>query len=205
MAKRIEDNEITAEKIVTMIKRTRVPVLTLDRKWLSLFNTPEKSNEIKRLEVEVNNAIKSQGRINTKRDELKGLKKTLMKEIVSNMDAKENSRASKKVEKSKELIDDINDKLILIEDKALDIPDNINTSNAKLAYISMEELFDKLDSNEADIDALNKWIDQTRIELKKRILLREKRREENKKMEKFLLDTFDRDVLREYKKYREKD
>lgn len=95
MAKR-EYDIVTKEEIIELIKRSRLPVLTLDRKWLNIFNTDEKSDEIAILEKKVNTSLKSQGTINTKRDELISLKKTLMKEIVSNMDAEENSRARKR-------------------------------------------------------------------------------------------------------------
>lgn len=202
MAKR-EYDIVTKEEIIELIKKSRLPVLTLDRKWLNIFNTDEKSDEIAILEKKVNTSLKSQGTINTKRDELIGLKKTLMKEIVSNMDAEENSRARKKVDKSKELIEDINDELLLLQDKELDVPSNINNANALLAYQSLEEIYNKIKKNDDDIDSLEKWIDETRIELKKRILVREKKREENELMDKYISDTFHPEVVRKYKKYRE--
>lgn len=202
MAKR-EYDIVTKEEIIELIKKSRLPVLTLDRKWLNIFNTDEKSDEIAILEKKVNTSLKSQGTINTKRDELIGLKKTLMKEIVSNMDAEENSRARKKVDKSKELIEDINDELLLLQDKELDVPLNINNANALLAYQSLEEIYNKIKKNDDDIDSLEKWIDETRIELKKRILVREKKREENELMDKYISDTFHPEVVRQYKKYRE--
>lgn len=202
MAKR-EYDIVTKEEIIELIKKSRLPVLTLDRKWLDIFNTDEKSDEIAILEKKVNTSLKSQGTINTKRDELIGLKKTLMKEIVSNMDAEENSRARKKVDKSKELIEDINDELLLLQDKELDVPSNINNANALLAYQSLEEIYNKIKKNDDDIDSLEKWIDETRIELKKRILVREKKREENELMDKYISDTFHPEVVRQYKKYRE--
>ncbi len=202
MAKR-EYDIVTKEEIIELIKKSRLPVLTLDRKWLNIFNTDEKSDEIAILEKKVNTSLKSQGTINTKRDELIGLKKTLMKEIVSNMDAEENSRARKKVDKSKELIEDINDELLLLQDKELDVPSNINNANALLAYQSLEEIYNKIKKNDDDIDSLEKWIDETRIELKKRILVREKKREENELMDKYISDTFHPEVVRQYKKYRE--
>lgn len=202
MAKR-EYDVVTKEDIIELIKKSKMPVLTLDRKWLNLFNTEDKSEEIKTLEKKVNTSLKSQGTINSKRDELIGLKKTLMKEIVSNMDAEENSRARKKVNKSKELIEDINDELLLLQDKELDVPSNINNSNAMLAYQSLEEMYNRIKKNDEDIDSLEKWIDETRIELKKRILIREKKREENELMDKYISDTFHPEVIRQYKKYRE--
>lgn len=198
-----EYDTITKEDIIKLIKRSRLPILTLDKKWHNIFNNNEKSDNIKALEEKVNQSLKNQGHINTKRDELKGLKKKLMKEIVSNMDAEENSRARKKVTKSKELIEDINDELLLLESKELDAPVNLNMVNAHLGFASLEEMNDKIEDNEIDIENLDRWIEETRIELKKRILLREKKRDENEKIEKYIIDTFHPEVIREYRKYRE--
>lgn len=204
MAKReYEYDMVTREDILKLIRRSGVPVLTLDKRWLDLFNNEEKSDEIKALEKKVNMSLKSQGAINSKRDELLDLKKTLMEKIVSNMDAEENSRARKKVDKSKELIDDINDELLLLQDKELDVPMNISDANARLAYRSLEEMYDKLKKNDEYIEDLEKWIEETRIELKKRILIREKKREENELMEKYISDIFHPEVIRQYRRYRE--
>lgn len=198
-----EYDTITKEDIIKLIKRSRLPILTLDKKWLDLFNNDEKSDRIRDLEEKVNSSLKNQGHINTKKKELNGLKKKLMKEIVYNMDAEENTRARKKVTKSKELIEDINDELLLLESKELDAPENLNIRNAYLGFASLEELYDKIEDNEIDIDNLDRWIEETRIELKKRILLREKRRDENERIEKYIINTFHPEVLREYRKYRE--
>ena len=202
MAKR-EEEYLSKDDIITMIIRSGLPVLTLDRKWLGVFNNENKSAKIKTLEEKVNKSLKSQGGINSKREDLIKLKKTLMREIMNNMDAKENSRASKKVTKSKELIEDINEQLILLEDKELNVPGNIDYANAQLAFQSIEEVFDKLEENDEDIEELNEWIEETRLEMKKRVMLREQRMEENAKMEKFLENSFQPEILREYRKYRE--
>lgn len=91
----------------------------------------------------------------------------------------------------------------MLQDKELDVPSNINNANALLAYQSLEEIYNKIKKNDDDIDSLEKWIDETRIELKKRILVREKKREENELMDKYISDTFHPEVVRQYKKYRE--
>ena len=64
-------------------------------------------------------------------------------------------------------------------------------------------MYKRIKKNDEDIDSLEKWIDETRIELKKRILIREKKREENELMDKYISDTFHPEVIRQYKKYRE--
>lgn len=204
MAKRDEEY-FSKDEIIAMIIRSRLPVLTLDRKWLGVFSNGEKSAKIKTLEEKVNKSLKSQGSINTKREDLIRLKKTLMREIVTNMDAKENSRERKKVTKSKELIEDINEQLILLEGKELDVPSNIEYANAQLAFQSIEEVHDMLEQNDEDIESLNEWIEETRAEIKRRIELREAKMDQNARMEKFLESTFRPEIIREYRKYRELD
>lgn len=203
MAKKYDDEEeLTLEEILKKIKRSGIPTLTLDIKWQSIFNTPEKSSKIAKLEKKVNDALKSVGRVNTNKEELKKLKKRLMNEIMANMDSPENSRASKKVLKSKELIEEINDKLILLEDEELDLPDRLREANAELALESMNEIFEKYEENSEDIETLQEWINETRIELKKRVLLLETKKEENEKMDKYLSGLIDGDIIRDYKRYR---
>lgn len=204
MAKYYDDDEyITIEEILKKLKRIRIPTLTLDIRWQQVFNTPDKSSKIAKLEKKVNEAMKSVGRVNNDKADLKKLKKKLMQEIMENMDSPENSRASKKVVKSRELIEEINDKLILLEDEELDLPDRLDEANAELALESMREIFDRYEDNRDDIETLEQWIRETRVELKKRVLLLEMKKEENEKMDKYLSDLIYGDIIRDYKKYRE--
>ena len=206
MAKRKNDEDyIELEEIVQKIKRHRLPPLTLDVKWQTIFNTPDKPAKIAKLEKQLNEIIKRQGGITNDRKDLMRIKKQLMQEIVENMDSPENSRADKKVRKSKELIEDINDKLILLEDEELDIPDNMAEVNAALMLESMDVILDSYDENEEDIEVLESWINETRLELKKRVLLLQKKKEENATLEKYLFDIVDSDIINDYRRYREQD
>ena len=193
-------DDITSEDIIKEISRMKIPILSLDRRWLLLINEGDKSQQISSLEAKLNQLLKNQGTINSKREELVTLKKRLMIGIVSNMDAPDNSRAAKKVDKSKELIDDINDQLVLLEDKELDLPRKLNEANAMLAYRSLEELVTRQEEYEDDLKSLEEWIESARIELKKKILLREKRKDQIEKIDKYLSDTFDKEILGEYKR-----
>ena len=156
-------DDITSEDIIKEISRMKIPILSLDRRWLLLINEGDKSQQISSLEAKLNQLLKNQGTINSKREELVTLKKRLMKGIVSNMDAPDNSRAAKKVDKSKELIDDINDQLVLLEDKELDLPRKLNEANAMLAYRSLEELVTRQEEYEDDLKSLEEWIESARI------------------------------------------
>lgn len=199
MARR-ENGETGYEEIYNEIKALRIPVLTLNKNWHDLF-FEGKSREIERLEKELNNALKTQGKVNTERIELNQLKQTLMKQILENMDAQENTKESKKVEKSKELIEEINDKLILLEDKGLDVPDEIREANINLLMAGMEELCTKSMKNEGEIEELEEMIKEARIELKKKILLREQKIEEKEAIDKFFNKTVGRHIRRKYEEY----
>ena len=165
MSKRRESDEyIDLDDILEKIKRSKIPALSLDIRWQSLFDFIGKSGKIIKLEKKVNEVMKSRGRINTDKSDLKKVKKKLMQEIMINMDSPESSRANKKMMKSRELIEEINDKLILLEDEELDIPDKLKEANAELALETMSEIFDKYEDNCDDIESLNQWINDTRIE-----------------------------------------
>jgi len=186
------------------IKKSKLPILTLDKRWLNFF-VEEKPDRIVELEKGLNYILKSQGNVNSQREDLKRLKKTLMIEIVNNMDPEKDSRAEKKLIKSKELIDDINDKLILIEDRELSIPKSLNETNAILALEGLKVLEEKTRNNNNDIENLTESIEELRIELKKKILLKQKKEEENDKIFSYLNSLFGRDIVRRYQKLEKKD
>ena len=196
---------IDLDDILEELKRSKIPALTLDIRWQAIFNTEDKSAKIAKLEKKVNEALKSRGRITTDKKDLIKVKKRLMNEIVQNMNSLENTRADKKIKKSKELIEEINDKLILLEDEELDLPSKFDEANAELALESMKEIFDKYEENEEDIETLEEWIEETRTELKQRVALLHQKKEDNEKMDKYLSDLIDGDIIRQYKKYREQE
>ena len=203
--KKGHEEYIDLDDILEQLKRSKLPALTLDIRWLSIFNNEDKPAKIAKLEKKVNEALKSRGRITTDKKDLIKVKKRLMNEIVQNMNSPENTRADKKIKKSKELIEEINDKLILLEDEELDLPSKFDEANAELALESMKEIFDRYEENEDDIETLEEWIEETKLELKKRVALLYQKKEDNEKMDKYLSDLIDGDIIREYKKYREQE
>ena len=62
----------------------KIPVLTLDNKWHQLFTQAQTDKRIKRLEEELNELLKRQGKAVTETKEIKKLKKKLMNEIMDN-------------------------------------------------------------------------------------------------------------------------
>ena len=201
LSKRGKQQEITYEdvygNILDELKSMDLPALTLDSRWLELFYN-KKTKEMEKLEKEVNKALKEQGKINDEKRELTQLKQTLLQKIVDNMEADVNSRGAKKVAKSKELVEDINNKLIMVEDRQLSLPDKMRDSNARLMMETLRVLCERTVKNKKEIDELTQYIDATHQELKTKIAMRADMLEENENIYKYLNKCVDRDIVRKY-------
>ena len=199
MARKTYD-DIDYEALYNELRMINIPVLVLDKGWHDLF-WDGKPKEIQRLEKELTTALKGQGKVKIDREELNNLKKALMKQIIENMDAEENTIESKKVEKSKKLIDEINDKLILLEDRQLDLPEEIQDTNARLMMAGLKEVLSTTVQNIDDIKELESEIREMKAELKSKILLRVQKIEENDAVYKYLNRTVGRGFVKKYEEY----
>ena len=179
------------------LKGKHVPVLTLDNKWHRLFNSGE-SDEIKKQEAKVNELLKEQGKINNELKDLKKIKNNLMNEIVTNMpgtDAAADAAAQKKVEESKKMIEQVNEKIASYDDQMLDLPRAIDEENYKLMLLTMEECYDTLLSNTGDIEKIGEWIKDMRMELKRNILKKQQMEVKNVEMYSYMHDIFGPEVI----------
>lgn len=172
----------------------KVQVLTLDNKWHRLFAMMEPDKELKRLEGNLNNLLKLQGKMNTESKSLKMIKKKLMDEIVQCMERNDPS-SEKKVEENKRLIEECNTKLEEYQDRLLDIPKEIDEANYALMLRTMEMCYEVLKVNEKEIDDLEEWITNTRIELKKNIIVKQEKEFKNYELYSFMHDIFGHEVV----------
>ena len=177
-----------------MVRGKRMPILILDNRWQQLFPDDQKPAHIKKLENNLLNAMKKQSRLGTDLKELQALKKKLMSEIMLNMnevssDDKEEKRR-KKLDKSQKLIIDINDKISKCMRETDEIPDEIRKTNEELMLASVRVCYEKMNNNEADIKAISDWLDRTRIELKRQVLIKQDKEEANQKIYTYLHDMF---------------
>lgn len=204
MARKKKSEGIYLEDILEVMKSIKLPIFTLDRKWIVLFSGDRKTKEMVGLEKKVNSIMKSQGAVNSKRSELNALKKRLMKGIMENMDNDDKRSVAKKT-KSKELIDDINDKLILLEDEELSIPRDLREANAELGLESLAVMYEYIEDFDEDIAELDDWIEKTRIELKEKVAERHEKAEVNEKMKQYMYNTFGGELVSMYRRYMEED
>lgn len=66
------------------------------------------------------------------------------------------------------------------------MPDLIKAANEKLVLAGVGDCYDLLNQNEQDLKEITQWIEQTRMELKKRILLKQEKEEINTKITSYM-------------------
>lgn len=178
----------------------KIPVLTLDNKWHKLFTQTGSTPEIAALSEKLNDLLKRQGKLNNEIKEIKRLKKKLMDNIVASMNAvsgtdEKSQSAEKKMEESRRLIEECNEKLEDYEDECLELPREIDAVNYKLMLATMEICYDRLQRNTKEIKEIGSWIAQTRVELKKKLLKKQESEIENHSLYSYMHDIFGAEVL----------
>lgn len=176
----------------------KIPVLTLDNKWHQLFTQARIDKRIKRLEDELNELLKRQGKAVNETKELKKLKKKLMSEIIDNAveaSVENNHKAQKKADENKRLINDCNEMLDNYKEELLEIPKKIDQVNYKLMLLTMESCYDRLKKNEKEIEEISKWITEIRIELKEKLVRKQEMEMASQELYSYMHDIFGADVI----------
>lgn len=149
----------------------KIPLLVLDEKWHHLFSGIGKTPKVVSCEKAVDELLKKQGRLTEEHKELKNLKNKLMKEIVSNMDQKQDlDKREHAIDDNKRLIDEINLKMDEVEDEQLDIPRQLDEANRELMIVSMDVCYRVLSDNGKQIEEIGNWIKEIRKQLKENII-----------------------------------
>ena len=175
-----------------LVRNRRLPILTLDSRWHKIYENQKKDAHIRKLEEELNNKIKKQGKVNSELKDLVRLKKRLMSEIVNNMgensDSKQEVLRQKKLGKSKQFIEEINIKVEDYENQKLEIPSEIRRANEALMVATAEQCYEQLLINEQKLKELTEWIEKMRTELKNKVILKQEMEEHNENMYSYLHD-----------------
>lgn len=193
MAKKEEENKY--DKFINMKK---VPILPLDNRWHQLFPNESKPARIKKLEKEVMALVKREGGVNHEMKNLSRLKKKLMKEIVDNMEettSEQEKLRQKKLIASQKLIGDINDKVKALEDEKYELPYKLMEANKALLLESIEVCYSRLETNQSHIEALTEWIERTRAELKKNVIIRQEKQDTNNNIYSYMHDMLGREFM----------
>ena len=178
------------------LNHAKIPILVLDQKWHRLFAISGKPDEVKAVEVELNELLQEQGRLNQEVKELKKLKQKLMADIVTNIDEADVKHQEKRnIDEDKRLIAETNDKLDEDEDLLLEMPKRIAEKNRELMMLTMTFSYEKLRVNAHEIAEITDWITNVRIELKKNIIKKQNREINNKEIYSYMHDIFGKDVI----------
>ncbi|MDD5936995.1 MAG: hypothetical protein PUC65_15765 [Clostridiales bacterium] len=113
----------------------KVPLVTLDERWLTLFPPEDMNERMKELQHRLNELLKHQGRAVENIKGYKRFKSQLMQEIVDNMEVDESpigKLKQKKLEKNQKKILDINEQLQQSEEELSDLPYEIKDTNEEL-------------------------------------------------------------------------
>ena len=176
------------------ISGKKIPVLTLDHKWHRLFTQIDTNSEIKSLENELNDLLKRQGKINSETKEIKVLKSKLMEEMRS-ASMESDADSNPKIEENKKLIDECNEKLDSYQDEALELPAQINEINKKLMIATMEVCYDDIKEGTEEINEISQWIDEIRVELKKKVVRKQEKQQRIQDLYSYMHDIFGADVI----------
>lgn len=174
-----------------------IPVLTLDHKWYRLLDEVGR-REVQELEKQLNTLLKKQGKLNTMSRDIKLLKKKLMGEIVPMVNEAEQNGdkdIEKKIEENKRLIEECNEKLEGYQDELLDLPHQIEQVNRQLMVMTMESCYRTMQDNTDEIQEIEEWVTQIRIELKKRLINKQEMEQKNHEIYSYMHDVFGAEVL----------
>lgn len=185
------------EVFIPALEGKKIPILTLDNTWHRLFTQTDPTPEIKALEEELNELLKKQGKVNTEIKQIRSLKKKLMDEIVQIMDGIGGS--SKKTEKElaekKRLIEDCNVKLDEHQDDLYELPRQIAEVNYKLMLATMETCYEQIQDNNEEIEEISRWVEEIRIELKKKVVRKQQKLKRNQNFYTYMHDIFGAEVI----------
>lgn len=177
----------------------KIPILTLDNKWHQVFCSHKGNKRILKLEKQLNDLIKKQGKLTTESKEIKKLKTKLMKEIVSVMDEigeeHQNPELEKNLEEKTRLINECNEKLGKYKDELLELPERIYKVNYELMLETMEICYNTILQNNQEIKEIGAWIKNIRAELKKKVIRKQEKERENQRMYSYMHDIFGAEVM----------
>ncbi len=186
-----QEDEVFREAVVGK----KIPIRTLDNQWHKLFTQTGDNDEIHVLEERVNDILKRQGKLNTELKSLSAFKKKLMQEIVDIMELPDSSAKEKKMSENKRMIEESNQKMDDYNDELMDIPKQIDEANFELMMATMRVCYAKIRQNVQEIDEINKWVSDFKVQLKRKILAKQQKEIWNDEMYSYMHSIFGPDVI----------
>ena len=170
--------EISLDYIKNITAFNQIPILTLDERWYHLITEKNKTDEIRFWEKKVNDLLKKQGQTNNDIKEVKKIKAQLIQDVVENMED-DDDKTMKKMSQNQKLIQEAKDMIAELEDESMDIPRELAQANHQLILETIKVCYNRMNSNKEDVEVLEKWINATRLKLKKNLLIKQDKEDVN--------------------------
>jgi exo-beta-1,3-glucanase (GH17 family) len=191
-------SEFSYDSLKNVPALKHLPILTLDQLWYQLLPESGKTEEIKYWERQVNELLKKQGQVTNDLEEVKNIKGRLMRGVVANMEDNDNSSHYRKLmNKSQQLIYEAKDKIFDLEKEADTIPEQLQRANQQLMIETIKVCYERINTNNEDIQVLSEWIDSTRVKLKKKLLIKQDKEVVNNQLYSCMHDLLGREVMGE--------
>lgn len=190
MVKDKKTQQLTPEelRIWDMLKKKNIPIINVDERWLRLFPESEKTPEIRRLEKKLKELLKRQGKVNTELKDIKVVREQLTQSVLNSAEdtSLPEAKRLKKQAVSQRLIVESREKFEQLEAEQKELPGLIQDANNALIFESVRVCYNKIDKNKSDIEKLTQWIDETRLKLKERILIKQDKETKNQEIYTYL-------------------
>lgn len=189
---------LTVEEVKKSVAYKRLPIVILDEHWHRLFPEKDKTPEIRRLEKRLADLLKRQGQIGYDLKAVRKIKSDLMKEILENTEENSSlseSKRQKLMAKDQKLVIEAKEKIAALEQEETEMPENIRTANLELVLEGIDVCYHRIHQNYDDIQLLGKWINETRLELKKKILMKTDKETKNTEIYTFMHDLLGAEMM----------
>ncbi len=191
---------LTIEEVKKNAAYKQLPIATLDERWYRLFPENEKTPEIKVLEKNLNELIKRQGQITNDLKAVRKIKQDLMNEILANSDEESSAKREKIMKRNQKLVLEATEKIEQLEQEELEIPTKIRDANIALIIEGIGVCHKRIHRNYDDIQLLGKWINETRIELKKKVLIKQDKEIKNTEIYSYMHDLLGPEMMEVFDK-----
>lgn len=185
------------EAFAEALKGKKVPILTLDSKWYKLLDESTRA-VVKSTEEQLNGLLKRQGKLNTESKEIHKIKRRLMEEMVPLVTEAEQTgdkALDKKVDQNKKLVEDCSRRMEEYRDELKELPRQIDRLNRQLMLTTMDCCYETMQENTAEIQRIEAWVKEIRIELKKKLVRKQEMEQQNHEIYSYMHDVFGADVV----------
>ena len=197
MSRKRKTGNIRQETFRAALQGKKIPILTLDNKWYKLLDEETRAS-VKWMEDRLNDLLKRQGKLNTETDDIRKLKKKLMSEIipmVSEVDQTGDRALEKKIDQNKRLVEECNQLMEDYKDELQELPGEIDRVNFQLMMATMDSCYDTMQENSEEIENIEAWVKEIRVELKKRLVRKQEMEQQNQEIYSYMHDVFGADVV----------